>query len=188
MAYDVPASPYSQSGHLQVLVLPLPSVSTARKYMTLIQVDCGFDKRFFAAFQKKMATKDSYQHHGILVFNEIQVRQKMTVHSKTKTCSGFTDFGESLPRKEQLADHGLVFMFRSFGDAHSQPIAIFASKGPTKGTDFARLVMKAVILLERAGAIVDALVGDGAAINRRMWKEYSVSGNFENLINYYPSS
>ncbi|KAH7949663.1 hypothetical protein HPB49_013463 [Dermacentor silvarum] len=76
-------------------------------------------------------------------------------------------------------------MFRSFGDAHSQPVAIFASKGPTTGTNLARLVMKAVILLERAGAFVDALVCNGAATNLSMWKEYSVSGNLENPINYF---
>lgn len=64
---------------------------------------------------------------------------------------------------QKLADHDLVFSFRSFGDQYSQPIAVFASKGPTKGTVIAQLVMKAIILLEDAGVFVDALVCGAAS-------------------------
>lgn len=74
----------------------------------------------------------------------------------------------------------MVFMFCSFADKHSQPIAVFASKGPTRGTVLAQLIMKAIVHLEDAGVYVDAIVCDGAATNRRMWKEFNISGNLQN--------
>ncbi|KAH8018262.1 hypothetical protein HPB51_000873 [Rhipicephalus microplus] len=158
-------------------ILPLPCVSTVRKYLSAIRVKCGFDASFFAAFKKKLLSKDTFQRHGVLVFDEIQVRKEMRVNSKTMTYTGFSDFGDNQPAGEELADHGLVFTFRSFGDKFSQSIAVFASKGPTKATVLAQLVLKAITLLEEAGAYVDAIVSDGATTNRSMWKHFGVSGS-----------
>ncbi|KAH6925402.1 hypothetical protein HPB50_004948 [Hyalomma asiaticum] len=124
--------------------------------------------------RKKIATKSSSERHGILVFDEIQVRKEMRVNTKTMTYAGFADFGEAARSSDELADHGLVFTFRAFGDSYSQPIAVFASKGPTRGTVLAQLVLKAILLLEDAGVFVDAIVCDGATTNRAMWKQFSM--------------
>lgn len=124
-----------------------------------------------------MTTKDEYQRHGILVFDEMRVRKEMRVHSKSMSYVGFSEFGDGAETSDDLADHGLVFAFRTFGDQYSQLIAAFASKGPTKGAMLAQLVLKAVFMLEEAGALVDAVVCDGAASNRYMWKEFGVSSN-----------
>ncbi|KAH8039620.1 hypothetical protein HPB51_007820 [Rhipicephalus microplus] len=129
-------------------ILPLPCVSTVRKYLSAIRVKCGFDASFFAAFKKKLLSKDTFQRHSVLVFDEIQVRKEMRVNSKTMTYTGFSDFGDIQLAGEELADHGLVFTFCSFGDKFSQPIAVFASKGRTKATVLAQLVLKAITLLE----------------------------------------
>lgn len=161
-------------------VLPLPCVTTVRRYLSLVRTKCGFDTRFFAALKKKLAMKNEFQRRGILVFDEMQVRKEMRVHSKTMTYSGYSDFGDTASStSNDLADHGLVFTFRSFGDSYSQPIGVFASKGPTKGKTLAQLVLKAIFLLEEAGAFVDALVCDGATTNRCMWREFGISGSLQ---------
>ncbi|KAH9361089.1 hypothetical protein HPB48_002951 [Haemaphysalis longicornis] len=71
----------------------------------------------------------------------------------------------------------LFLLFVRLATITSQPIAAFASKGPTKGTTLAQLVLKAIFLLEEAGAFVDALVCDGATTNRSMWREFGISGS-----------
>lgn len=76
-------------------------------------------------------------------------------------------------------------MFQSFGESYSQPIAVFASKGPTKGVVLSQLVLKAIFLLEDAGVHVDALVCDGAATNRAMWKQFSISGTLDSPKNSF---
>lgn len=80
------------------------------------------------------------------------------------------------PEFIELADHGLVFMFRSIGDNFSQHIGVFASTGPTKGVTLAQLVVQAIFSIEQAGAYVDGLVCDGTSTNRKMWSEFGVSG------------
>jgi len=44
------------------------------------------------------------------------------------------DFGGELPNKgKEKADHGLVIMWQSLTENFTQPVAVFASKGPVKG-------------------------------------------------------
>lgn len=65
-------------------------------------------------------------------------------------------------------------MWQSLAEHFIQPIAAFASKGPVKGIDLAKLVKKAILLLEDAGGHVVGLTSDGASTNRSMWKELGV--------------
>lgn len=133
------------------------------------QSEVWLRQQVFRSFQKKkMATKDNFQHHGISAFDEMVVRKEMRVHSKSVTYVSFTDFDDAATASDDLADHGLVFTFRAFGDNYSQPIAVFARNDPTKGAVLAQLVLKAIFMLEQAGASVDAVVCDGAATNRNM--------------------
>ena len=54
---------------------------------------------------------------------------------------------------EEMADHGLVLMFRPFLDPWVQPIAVFAAKNATKSQTLA-LIVTALIHLENIGARV----------------------------------
>lgn len=63
-------------------VLPLPFVSTVRKYLLLVRANFGLDRHFF----------DPFQRHGILVFDEVCVRKEMKVNSKTMMYAGFFRF------------------------------------------------------------------------------------------------
>jgi len=50
-------------------------------------------------------------------------------------------------------------MFQPLADIYSQPVAVFASRGPVVGTELAKLMLKCIILLEQAGAeIIDCLI------------------------------
>lgn len=53
-----------------------------------------------------------------------------------------------------------------------------------KGIVLAQLVLKAISLLEAAGTQIDGVVSDGAQTNRRMWSEFGVSGDLNNIQNY----
>lgn len=75
------------------------------------------------------------------------------------------------------ATHGLVLMFQPLADSYTQPIAVFASKGPVGGLTLTQIIIKAVFLLENAGAKVHGLVSDGAQTNRKVWKELGIRGN-----------
>jgi len=174
-------SPSGYSFMRENKLLPLPCIRSIRNYLQLIKTSCGFDEQFLQLFAKHLEGKEEYQKHGLLIFDEISLRQSISVNTKTLTYSGLIDFGsEDLPKANDLSDkatHGLVFMFQPLADSYTQPIAVFASKGPVAGLTLTQLIIKAVVLLENAGAKVHGLVSDGAQTNRKAWKELGIRGH-----------
>jgi len=92
-------------------------------------------------------------------------------------------------------------MLQSLAENYTQLIAVFASKGPVKGDvhlfefyflnfnilfpigiDLAKLVIKAIMLLEDAGGQVVGLTNNGASTNRSMWKELGICSSIENPL------
>ncbi|KAH7979126.1 hypothetical protein HPB49_008288 [Dermacentor silvarum] len=110
----------------------------------------------------------------MLLFDEVQVRERKCVDSKMLTYIGLVDYGEGSGETTALANHRLVFMFCPFRENYAQPVGVFASRGAAKG--LSQLVLQAIVMLENAGAIVDGIVCDGASTNRKMWTELGVSG------------
>jgi len=47
------------------------------------------------------------------------------------------------------------------------------------------LVLKAIILLNNIGIIIDGIVCDGASTNRKMWSELGINGTQEGMKNYF---
>jgi len=115
-------------------ILPLPCPRTIRKYLSLINIECGFDKKFFQLLKKRVGVLTNEQKHGMLVFDEIFLRESFNVNSQTLTYNGLEDFGGEIDSSGLKANHALVFMFQSLALNFTQSIAVFASRGPVKGT------------------------------------------------------
>ncbi|KAH7941164.1 hypothetical protein HPB49_010577 [Dermacentor silvarum] len=107
----------------------------------------------------------------MLILHEIQTRKEMAVNSKTMTYAGLVDYGDQGGQSNELADHDLVFAFEPFADRYLQPVAVFASKGATKRTLLAQLLLQCIVHLEHGGIFVGAVVCDGASTNWVMWKQ-----------------
>ncbi|KAK3933106.1 Transposable element P transposase [Frankliniella fusca] len=78
-------------------------------------------------------------------------------------------------REKNLGDHALVISFQPFRDKWVQAIACFLTNGNASDSELTKLILEAVLLLERSGLFVDGVVGDGAAWNRSMWKKFGIS-------------
>jgi len=76
-------------------------------------------------------------------------------------------------------------MFQPLAATYSKPVAVFASRGPVVGTELAKLLLKCIILLEQAGAIIHGFVSDGAQTNRKMWSELGISGQVNSFKNWF---
>lgn len=114
-------------------ILPLPCIRTIRRYLSLVKPQCGFDDKFFILLKKKMTFLSKEQRHGMLIYDEIMLRESIDVDSKTLTYTGIEDFGQDFETSGLKANHGLVIMYQSLYANFSQPIAVFASRGPVKG-------------------------------------------------------
>jgi len=62
--------------------LPLPFKRTIRNYLSLIKTKCGFDEQFFLLLKKKLLMLEPQQRHGIVVFDEIFLRECISVNSQ----------------------------------------------------------------------------------------------------------
>lgn len=61
-------------------ILPLPAISTIKHYLSRVNFKCGLDENFFEAFKLKMYQKNIFQRHGILIFDEMQVREDINLN------------------------------------------------------------------------------------------------------------
>lgn len=104
-----------------------------QKYISLVKIDCGFDKQFFELLKKRMSKKSQKHRHGMLLFDEVQLRKGLYVNTKNLSYSGLEDLGDDFINSDKKADHGLVLMFQSLTQKFSQPIAVFASHSTVPG-------------------------------------------------------
>ncbi|KMQ91913.1 hypothetical protein RF55_8168 [Lasius niger] len=144
---------------------------------------CGFDKHFFEVFEKHIRGKAPLKRHGILLVDEISLRESISVVSSDLTYRGLVDFGEDGKKAESVdekANTGLVFMFQPLADNYTQPIAVFAFRGPVKGVELAKLVTKALILLENFGAVMHGIVDPNESFVR--WKHFEVLYSMDKSI------
>lgn len=65
---------------------------------------------------------------------------------------------------------------------------MFASSGPVNDKIILQLIIKVIILLEKAGAKtpLHAIISDGASTNRKFCATMGVKPDRCNLINYFP--
>jgi len=77
-------------------ILPLPCPKTIRRYLSLVKSKCGFDKDFFLLLKKKFSLMSNSEKHGMLVFDEISLRESIRVNTNTLTYQGFEDFGSDV--------------------------------------------------------------------------------------------
>lgn len=105
-----------------------------RAHLSAVKIGCGFDQDFFKLVKKKFLEKSDHQKKVILTFDEIFLRESLSVNTRTLTYHGQEDFGDGFEEKlKERANHALVLMIQSLADSISQPIAMFASRGPVKG-------------------------------------------------------
>lgn len=170
-------------------IIPLPCTRTVRNYFSLIDSKCGVDNKFFELLKLKFQSKDPMQRHGLVVCDEINLRKSLAVSSKDLTYAGLTDFGNDGPRATDIDDqatHGLVLLFQSLADKFTQPIAVFASKNPVKGDELAKLMVKAIILLEQSGALIHGIIADGAQTNTKMGTILGIDRTIDNCNSWFP--
>jgi len=87
----------------------LPCFRTVRKYLSQVKSECGFDEKFFQLLKKKISILTNEQKHGMLLFDEIMLRESIHVKSSTLTYSGLENLGKDYPQDQNTslkANHG----------------------------------------------------------------------------------
>ncbi|KAJ4440564.1 hypothetical protein ANN_08709 [Periplaneta americana] len=113
--------------------------------------------------------EDENNKYGVLIFDEVKLREEIQFNNATLKVDGFVDFGYLTPdtHKHQLANHALVFMFIPFLQSWVQPVAIYASRNAVPGDILAKIFIQVILQLEEAGARVVGFTCDGSQTNKK---------------------
>lgn len=159
-------------------ILPLPHPSTLRKLLS--SSDCGFGFNELALENIKRVLKDLDPHlrYGTLMWDEMSIRKDLTWDSKMLRWNGVVNFGSDIKAAAQkgLTDHVLCLVYVPFRQPWVQPIGWFASKGAADACTLTEIILKAMVMLHRADAIVKAMVCDGHSTNKAALLKMDVSG------------
>lgn len=179
-------------------ILTLPSSRTLQDYKHLSSTTVGFSIEADRQLLDILNQKDDLSKYGVLLFDEMYIKQGLVFEKSTGSLFGFTDLGnvsnqldeflqsfkdhsESLPRP--LAKAMLVFMVKGLFNNVSLPYAQFPVCS-VKGGDIFPLLWKAIGRLERIGYTVLGITGDGCSPNRRLFKLHRKEGTPTNEAVY----
>jgi len=73
----------------------------------------GFTDFVFQQLEKELSKKSKKFRQGLVMFDEMKVRQEISFDKFKQQFNGFLDLGGNQTSANQTADHALVFMYRS---------------------------------------------------------------------------
>ena len=165
--------------------LPLPSVATVQRHVKNLRPEFGFDETLSVGLSEKLKSIAAAEKRGMLMFDEIQLSKHVDFRSDLQKTVGLVDYGPHTQpcNTYQEGDHALVFMFRPHLGSWIQTIGCFCSAGTTPAIILAKLILEAILMLEKCGAQVDGIVSDGASTNRKALSSLGFCGKMNKVCN-----
>lgn len=147
-------------------IIPLSSKSTLNSSFKNIPFQSGLNKRFFQKLSQKVRKLQILDNTCALLFDEISLCSQLTFAKAQDKIIGYVDLGQ-LGRKNEFADHELVFMAVGLHKNWKQPIAYYFTKGTVKTLDLKMLILNIIESLQNVGLNnVMATVCDQGSNNR----------------------
>lgn len=173
------SSPNAYKHITQMGLLPLPSATRLKQIIKGAPCEFGFNQLALTSIRAQFADLKGRMCYGTLILDEMKVRKAVSLNHHTYKLDGFIDYGDDSGDQASTADHALVLMFVPLFHGWVQPIASFATRNAAPGTVLARLVLQAILELEKQNAMVIAVISDGATTNKAMWSKFRISGKLE---------
>lgn len=189
--------------HLRVRkILPLPCFDTVRALLRGMSPNFGINTAALDALEMHLAGRPLHECLGCLMYDELGLGEELKFDKQTYQFDGIVrgynfddedddweEQDDQLEAKDddiKLADHALVFIFRSYLLNFVQPIAVYPAKTAVPGKVLFRLFMRILIALEERGARVVTVVSDGAQTNATVWRLCNISGSIDgnNVMNH----
>ena len=164
--------------------LTLPSERTLRDYTHFIKSEPGFtaDLDKFLTKEANIETLPEWKKHVVLVLDELKIKESLVYEKHNTRVIGFTDIGDfnnQLIKFERectgqekhlpLATHILVLMVRVIFTGFHFPYAHFPTTN-IKAEHLFNIVWEAIERLEQIGLKVLVITGDGASVNRTLFR------------------
>lgn len=141
----------------------LPSVSTIRKWYSVIDGKPGFSNEVFTTLKCKANGREIL---GCVVFDEMAIRQQVEYDQQEDAPNGFVNFGTNIigADSSKFAKEALVFLVTGVNEKIKIPVAYFLIAG-LKSNEKAALVQEVILRVSKSGVKVLGLTFDGLASN-----------------------
>ena len=179
-------------------IISLPSSRTLRDYKHLEVTKIGFSIEADRQLLDILKQKDDLAKYGVVLFDEMYVKQGLVFEKSTGALFGFTDLGEVINQLDEfeaslkqnasllqrpLAKTMIVFMFKGLFTNTALPYAQFAVSSLT-GADLLPLLWKVIERLTRTGCCILGVTCDGGSPNRRLFQLHQLPGDPKDKIIY----
>lgn len=171
--------------------LHLPCQDTIRRLPRPMPCSFGFNDEALVSIRKTLAGLPLYLRRGSLLWDEMSITKCLEYDAQKMRFELFIDYGSSdmLDSHSEINDnevayHCLVFIFRPCRSSWLQPIAVFTTKEAIPGSIISRLLTKAIVALETAGARVKSVTCDGAQSNNAARADCRITGSRDENGNF----
>lgn len=145
--------------------MPLPGYSTLQKLLTNMPFEPGIHPEMFLRLSRRVSKMKPLDRNCALLFDEIALSEQLVFNTSEDKVSGFVDLGP-LGRKNEQANHALIFMVNGLHKTWKQPVAYFFTKDTIKTYDLKYLIHHIIVKLEETGLTILCCICDQAATNR----------------------
>ncbi|KAG6461627.1 hypothetical protein O3G_MSEX012752 [Manduca sexta] len=135
----------------------LPSKSTLNKMVSKLNITTGICPQVFELMKKEVSTWDEKKKMCSVVFDEMSLETALTYDRNRDIINGFVELNI---RKNEFADHALVFMLRGAVYKWQQPIAFYFCKGATSGVELKSILRSVVAAVLECGLKPITLICD----------------------------
>ena len=158
--------------------LPLPSRATLNRVLKDFILETGINDDFFLKLKQRFDKMAELDKNCILMFDEIALSPQAVFDESKDKVIGYVDLGKQLGRRNEIANHALVFMIHGLRKIYKQPVAYYFVKDTVKTSDLKILIKEVVTALRDIGCNVLATVCDQGPTNRAAINQLS-NGNGE---------
>ncbi|CAG9133341.1 unnamed protein product [Plutella xylostella] len=138
-------------------IFVLPSRSTLNKMVAKLKVETGISPQVFALIKKEVATWDEKKKMCSVVFDEMSLEAALTYDKNKDSINGFVELNE---KKNEFADHALVFMLRGAVYKWQQPVAFYYCQGATSGMQLKSILKDVISAVVECGLKPIAVICD----------------------------
>lgn len=100
--------------------MPLPHPRTLQKLISGQRSNFGINQTSLSAIQRNLGECKPRDRQGVLIFDEMKLREGIEFNKQTSRLNGYVDFGDILDdvgaSNPTMADHALVVMYRPLYD------------------------------------------------------------------------
>lgn len=149
----------------------MPSISTIRKWYSVIDGKPGFSAEAFTALKLKSieANTNGEQILGCIMFDEVAIRKQVEFDEHNNRSTGQVNFGTNVDQSGEIeyAKDALVYMVTGVNMSFKIAVAYFLISGLT-AVEKAAITQEVILLVSKTGVKVVGLVFDGLALNFAM--------------------